>query len=72
MDKEKKSYQLLPLLSLLAEFNRPGACMKGLFTRARQPKMAGHLMRSRYWSLAHKLNNVTVPEGVGRLTYSYN
>ncbi|KAG0716582.1 Beta-glucuronidase [Chionoecetes opilio] len=42
---------------------RPGACVKGLFTRARQPKMAAHIMRYRYWSLAHQLDNVTLPEG---------
>nr|XP_027237100.1 beta-glucuronidase-like [Penaeus vannamei] len=46
------------------EYNRPGACMKGLFTRARQPKMAGHLMRMRYWSLAQNIHNVTIPKGV--------
>ncbi|XP_037782675.1 beta-glucuronidase-like isoform X5 [Penaeus monodon] len=46
------------------EYNRPGACMKGLFTRARQPKMAGHLMRMRYWSLAQDIHNVTIPKGV--------
>ncbi|XP_042211012.1 beta-glucuronidase-like isoform X1 [Homarus americanus] len=54
------------------EYNRPGACMKGLFTRARQPKLAGHLMRVHYWSLAQKIDNVTVPEGVGRLGSVYN
>ncbi|KAK4302474.1 hypothetical protein Pmani_025435 [Petrolisthes manimaculis] len=51
------------------EYNRPGACMKGLFTRARQPKMAGHLMRARYWSLAQKLSNLTVPCGTGTFGY---
>nr|XP_045617692.1 beta-glucuronidase-like isoform X2 [Procambarus clarkii] len=54
------------------EYNRPGACMKGLFTRARQPKMAGHLMRLHYWSLAHKLDNATIPEDTGRLTFALN
>ncbi|KAK3859234.1 hypothetical protein Pcinc_034635 [Petrolisthes cinctipes] len=51
------------------EYNRPGACMKGLFTRSRQPKMAGHLMRARYWSLAQKLSNLTVPCGTGTFGY---
>ena len=30
---------------------------KGIFTRQRQPKAAAHLMRRRYWNLAH--NNAT-------------
>ncbi|XP_045127960.1 beta-glucuronidase-like isoform X2 [Portunus trituberculatus] len=42
---------------------RPAFCVKGLFTRARQPKMAGHLMRYRYWSLAQQLDNATAPQG---------
>lgn len=57
------------------EYNRPGACMKGLFTRARQPKMAGHLMRYRYWSLANHLGNTTLPTGItffGRGSHPFN
>ncbi|KAL1505543.1 hypothetical protein ABEB36_005086 [Hypothenemus hampei] len=40
---------------------RVGCNKKGLFTRNRQPKQAAYLMRKRYWQLAHKLNNVTLP-----------
>ncbi|CAL4122260.1 unnamed protein product, partial [Meganyctiphanes norvegica] len=57
------------------EYNRPGACMKGLFTRQRQPKMAGHLMRYRYWSLAKHLENITQPTGItffGRGSHPFN
>ena len=45
----------------ITEYNRPGACMKGLFTRQRQPKMAGHVMRLRYWNLAEHYHNSTIP-----------
>lgn len=31
---------------------RPWGCMKGIFTRERQPKAAAHLVRWRYWMLA--------------------
>ncbi|KAF2368565.1 Glycoside hydrolase family 2 catalytic domain [Trinorchestia longiramus] len=34
------------------EYKRPAMCMKGLFTRARQPKMAAHVTRARYLDLA--------------------
>lgn len=43
------------------EYIRPGGCKKGLFTRERQPKMAAHITRWRYWTLAHNSVNVTVP-----------
>ncbi|KAJ9578315.1 hypothetical protein L9F63_005460 [Diploptera punctata] len=43
------------------EFARPGGCKKGLFTRERQPKMAAHITRWRYWTLAQSINNVTLP-----------
>lgn len=33
---------------------------KGIFTRQRQPKMAAYFIRSRYWSLAVKLDNMSV------------
>ncbi|XP_063221078.1 beta-glucuronidase-like [Bacillus rossius redtenbacheri] len=40
---------------------RPRSCVKGLFTRERQPKMAAHWARSRYWSLAHELDGFQLP-----------
>lgn len=43
------------------EFTRPGGCKKGLFTRERQPKMAAHITRWRYWTLAQTINNVSLP-----------
>ncbi|CAB3366916.1 Hypothetical predicted protein [Cloeon dipterum] len=33
---------------------RPTGCMKGVFTRNRQPKLAAYILRQRYWQLAHK------------------
>ncbi|KAJ8959148.1 hypothetical protein NQ318_022409 [Aromia moschata] len=40
---------------------RVGGNKKGLFTRQRQPKASAHLMRRRYWSLAHELDKTEVP-----------
>ncbi|KAB7493947.1 Beta-glucuronidase [Armadillidium nasatum] len=42
--------------------NRPPGCMKGLFTRSRQPKMAAHVMKYRYWNLANELYNISLPK----------
>ncbi|KAL7635567.1 UNVERIFIED_CONTAM: hypothetical protein RMT77_014636 [Armadillidium vulgare] len=44
------------------ETNRPPGCMKGLFTRSRQPKMAAHVMKYRYWNLANELYNISSPK----------
>ncbi|ODN06255.1 Beta-glucuronidase [Orchesella cincta] len=33
---------------------RPWGCMKGIFTRERQPKQAAHVVRLRYWTLANQ------------------
>jgi hypothetical protein len=46
---------------LCTEYIRPGGCKKGLFSRERQPKMAAHITRWRYWTLAHSSTNVTLP-----------
>ncbi|OXA65169.1 Beta-glucuronidase [Folsomia candida] len=35
---------------------RPWGCMKGVFTRERQPKAAAHFVRARYWALARQDN----------------
>ncbi|XP_018570902.1 beta-glucuronidase-like [Anoplophora glabripennis] len=40
---------------------RVGGNKKGLFTRQRQPKSSAHLMRKRFWHLAHELDNATLP-----------
>ncbi|XP_059480169.1 beta-glucuronidase-like isoform X2 [Neocloeon triangulifer] len=40
------------------EIIRPTGCMKGVFTRNRQPKMAAYVLRKRYWQLAHDHCNV--------------
>lgn len=40
---------------------RVGGNKKGIFTRQRQPKNSAHLLRKRYWSLAHHLDNATIP-----------
>ncbi|RZF33967.1 hypothetical protein LSTR_LSTR012087 [Laodelphax striatellus] len=36
------------------EYNRPGRCSKGLFTRERQPKAVAHVIRNRYHLLAEE------------------
>jgi beta-glucuronidase len=46
---------------LCTEYIRPGGCKKGLFSRERQPKMAAHITRWRYWTLAHNSTNITLP-----------
>lgn len=38
-----------------------GVNKKGIFTRQRQPKSSAHFLRKRFWSLAHQINNVTLP-----------
>nr|CAD7598626.1 unnamed protein product [Timema genevievae] len=43
------------------EVIRPVHCVKGLFTRDRQPKMAAHLTRWRYWSLAANMTGIALP-----------
>nr|CAD7396017.1 unnamed protein product [Timema cristinae] len=43
------------------EVIRPMRCVKGLFTRERQPKMAAHLTRWRYWSLAANMTGIALP-----------
>nr|CAD7266516.1 unnamed protein product [Timema shepardi] len=43
------------------EVIRPVRCVKGLFTRERQPKMAAHLTRWRYWSLAANMTGIALP-----------
>ncbi|XP_046395919.1 beta-glucuronidase-like [Ischnura elegans] len=45
-----------------AEYFRPGGCMKGVFTRERKPKLAAHITRRRYWSLANSSFHVPLPE----------
>jgi beta-glucuronidase len=40
---------------------RPWGCMKGVFTRDRQPKAAAHLLRQRYWSLANSTTGCSLP-----------
>ncbi|XP_050303698.1 beta-glucuronidase-like [Anthonomus grandis grandis] len=40
---------------------RVGGNKKGIFTRNRQPKQAAFLLRKRYWVLANKLENATIP-----------
>jgi len=42
------------VLIVQLEIIRPTGCMKGVFTRNRQPKMAAYVLRQRYWQLAHK------------------
>ncbi|XP_050511632.1 beta-glucuronidase isoform X1 [Diabrotica virgifera virgifera] len=42
-------------------YTRVGGNKKGIFTRQRQPKEAAHLVRRRYWALAKKLDNATIP-----------
>lgn len=43
-----------PLVSSISETFRPWGCMKGIFTRERQPKGAAYLVRWRYWQLANQ------------------
>ena len=38
-------------LFCFAEYFRPTGCMKGVFTRERQPKAAAHALRRRYTQL---------------------
>lgn len=47
---------------LCTEYIRPGGCKKGLFSRERQPKMAAHITRWRYWTLAQNSTNITLPD----------
>ncbi|XP_050443174.1 beta-glucuronidase-like [Adelges cooleyi] len=35
------------------EYIRPGLCVKGLFTRERQPKMAAHVVKERFQKFTH-------------------
>ncbi|KAH8415870.1 hypothetical protein KR222_002330, partial [Zaprionus bogoriensis] len=46
------------------KFTRVGGNKKGVFTRARQPKEAAHLLRRRYHALAFKLDNASFPADV--------
>ncbi|KAH8256365.1 hypothetical protein KR032_004828, partial [Drosophila birchii] len=41
---------------------RVGGNKKGVFTRNRQPKEVAHILRKRYFSLAHELDRCTLPE----------
>lgn len=45
------------------EYWRPTGCLKGLFTRQRQPKAAAHLMQARYWDLARREGHCPVTMG---------
>lgn len=38
---------------IFLEYIRPGLCVKGLFTRERQPKMAAYIVKERF----HKFQN---------------
>ncbi|XP_017839847.1 beta-glucuronidase isoform X2 [Drosophila busckii] len=40
---------------------RAGGNKKGMFTRNRQPKSTAYLLRQRYYALAFKLNNASMP-----------
>ena len=41
------------------ESRRVAGNRKGIFTRERQPKLAAHLLRGRYWALAQQLDTAT-------------
>ncbi|XP_047099076.1 beta-glucuronidase-like [Schistocerca piceifrons] len=47
-------------------YTRVGGNKKGIFTRARQPKSAAHLVRKRYWSLAERLDGAQPPADTRR------
>lgn len=49
-------------MRIILDIRRVGGNKKGLFTRNRQPKQAAFTMRKRYWELAYKLDNATVPD----------
>ncbi|XP_030747257.1 beta-glucuronidase-like isoform X1 [Sitophilus oryzae] len=48
------------------DIRRVGGNRKGVFTRNRQPKAAAFLLRKRYWALANKLDNATLPDDLDR------
>ncbi|XP_028146418.1 beta-glucuronidase isoform X4 [Diabrotica virgifera virgifera] len=52
-------------------FQRVGGNKKGIFTRQRQPKEAAHLVRRRYWALAKKLDNATIPSDLEEYFIDY-
>ncbi|XP_020814029.1 beta-glucuronidase isoform X2 [Drosophila serrata] len=41
---------------------RVGGNKKGVFTRNRQPKEVAHILRKRYYAIAHELDRCTLPE----------
>ena len=43
---------------------------KGIFTRERQPKLAAHVLRARYWALAEQLEGHLVGH-LGNITSSF-
>ncbi|XP_023033558.1 beta-glucuronidase isoform X1 [Drosophila willistoni] len=43
-------------------YTRVGGNKKGVFTRARQPKAAAHLLRKRYFALGRELEDCSFPE----------
>lgn len=45
-------------------YTRVGGNKKGIFTRARQPKAAAHLVRQRYMALAQEIDDVPLPEDI--------
>ncbi|KAK9877172.1 hypothetical protein WA026_016920 [Henosepilachna vigintioctopunctata] len=44
------------------DYTRVGGNKKGIFTRNRQPKASAHFLRKRYWALAERLYNATLPD----------
>ncbi|CAG9854510.1 unnamed protein product [Phyllotreta striolata] len=52
------------------DVKRVGGNKKGVFTRQRQPKNSAHFLRKRYWNLAHKLNNISLPRDLDEYVIS--
>lgn len=50
------------LLIFSLAYTRVGGNKKGVFTRARQPKAAAHLLRQRYFALGIELDKCSMPE----------
>jgi hypothetical protein len=56
------SFYFIALLFIISESFRPWGCMKGIFTRDRQPKEVAHAVRYRYWTLANETANHPLPQ----------